>query len=230
MFPTRPWVLAIGFFAVLTLVGLFVTPWVSFESPEHVRERLLRFQQEGPVQEILRRAPVLRDALGIQPEFTPGQIETLFADPDQQRLVALAQQHDQLTGWMMWRFAPQLGWGLSWGILLATVSILLTLLTLLVAAVFKRTALTKSMLLISSIGALLSLLLLLVSLPQVDTFGMYGDLSLIFLCFLLGTETRAGIYLVLAGLGLLATGSVILFINKVGAPNQDDDEPQFDAW
>lgn len=231
MFSNRPLVLVIGFCALLTLVGLLAVPWVSFESPEHVSQRVLRFEREGSVQEILRRVPVLGDALGIQPEFTPGQIETLFADPDQQRLVTLAQHHGQLTGWMMWRFAPQLGWGLSWGIPLAAVSILLLLLTMLVAAVFKNTALIKSMLLLSSIGALLSLLLLLVYLPRVDTFGTYDDLSLIFLCFLLGTETRAGIYVVLAGLGPLATGSAILFINTVDATSHDDDDAtQLNTW
>lgn len=215
--------LFIVFCTALVLVGLFLLPWVGFETTSHIAERVTAFQQETSIQEILQRVPALRDAFGIQPGFVPGKIETLFSDPEQQRLAALAQHHSQLTGWMMWRSVPQLGRGLSWGILLTAGCALLILLTTLASVLFKNVALIKSMLLISFIGVLLSLLLLLVYLPRVDTFGEYDDLSLVFLCFLLGTETRAGIYVALAGLGLAAVGLSIMFFTTADTRRSDDE-------
>ncbi len=121
---------------------------------------------------------------------------------------------------MLWRDIDLLSKGLSWSIGLTIACAILGLLVVPFVMLIKSVFLGKSFLLVSMFGAFLSLMLMLAYLPHIDTFGDVGSLSLAFLGFLLGAETRAGVYVVMAGLLFLALGLVFMILTF--APRQDD--------
>lgn len=210
---SRVLALTVVFGIVLIIIGIFGLSWVECAQADAVTERMTSFQREPAIQEILRLAPAIQTALGIESTFDPNRIETVFSDSNKQQLIALIHSGRRLTGWVLWRHVPPLGRSLYWSIALTLACTALDALTLLVLALTVNAAIGKRLLLFSFIATIFTLILLLIQLPGIDTFGQIKDLSMAFLSFLLGAQTRAGVYVVLTGLALAAMGLVMLFMS-----------------
>lgn len=215
----QPYQLPLLWGIALTLTSLLFLPWVTFQGADYFDTQLQLLTENTILTPLAANMPQFQE---ISLSFYQSDVEEFIRSlPDEnlQLLATIARSQDDLTGFDIWRKIPQLS-PLLWFSFLALLVSPLTAIAEALLVIKTGQPIIKQLVIVYGIAALLSLILILWYIPNIETFGFDEGIGVPLIILLSGGETASGVWWALLGLSLLSFGALL----KVTFASTDEDE------
>lgn len=211
--------------SIVALSSFFFLTWIELGPPGTILKNAEWLAQQTLVIDTLKQLPGLEQALAKTTAWTAQDVINAIDNPIKPRLLEISESGEQVNGYLMLELLFETD-------LFNAVSIVFALFIIVSALVIGLTGLLGQQapkLLMSGLftGSIFSALVMLFSLPQLDTLGARHEIFLRLLMTLAETRVSGGGGWYILGLFLIITGSVLSMTGGTLQTVKENDSSDF---
>jgi len=211
--------------SISALSSFFFLTWIELGPPGTILKNAKWLAQQTLVIDTLKQIPGLDQALAKTTAWTAQDVINVLDDPIKPRLLEISESGEQVNGYLVLELLLETDLFNAVGIIFALFIVVIALVIGLAGLLGQQAP--KPLMIGLVAGGVFSVLVMLFSLPQLDTLGTYDEIFLRLLMTLAEARVSGGGGWFILGLFLIVAGSVLNMTGGILKPVRENDSFDF---